>query len=398
MSEPLTPSERRKALEFIGHRQRYGGQILFFEPYVKQREFLDLGALKRERLLIAGNQNGKSITGSFEAACHLTGEYPGWWAGRKFDKPTRGWICGETGEVVRDVAQRKLFGTPGVDAEWGTGMIPKASLLDRSLSNGARDLVDTVQVRHKSGGVSTVSTKSYEQGRRKFQGESLDFLWFDEEPPEDVYSEGLTRTTATNGVVFVTFTPLNGPTDVVLRFLDEPNQNRAVVNMTIDDALHISPEQREAMMAAWPPHEREARARGTPMLGSGRIFTASEESILEERMEVNHIPPFWWKLWGIDFGIDHPFGAVLILWDKDADVIHVHHCHRVKDALPIQHAEAIRRVGASVPVAWPADGNIRRDDGKPMAEHYRRHGVRMLQTHATWPGRECVDGGRHSGD
>ena len=137
------------------------------------------------------------------------------------------------------------------------------------------------------------------------------------------------------------------------------------------------------MIASWPAHERDARAYGKPMLGSGAIFTAPEDSITEDAIQ--HIPPFWKKLGGIDFGIDHPFGYVLILWDLDADVIHVHHTYRVSDALPIQHADAIKKVAAAVPVAWPNDGNIRRDDGKPMADQYKRHGLLMLPSHATWP-------------
>ena len=52
--------------------------------------------------LIAGNQNGKTHIGAFEVACHMTGLYPEWWQGRRFDKPTRGWIAGETSLVVRE--------------------------------------------------------------------------------------------------------------------------------------------------------------------------------------------------------------------------------------------------------------------------------------------------------
>jgi phage terminase large subunit-like protein len=334
--------------------------------------------------LIAGNQNGKTHVGAYEAACHLTGLYPDWWRGRRFAKPTRGWIAGETSLVVRDVQQKKLCGEPGVEAAFGTGMIPKDLFTDKpSLARGITDAYDTIQVRHVSGGVSVARFKSYEQGRQKFQGETLDWLWFDEEPPMDIYSEGLTRTAATRGITWMTFTPLQGPTDVVNRFLDEPSPYRGVITMTIEDAEHISREEKDRLIASWPAHEREARAKGVPMLGSGRIFTASEDSILEE--PIVDVPPFWHKLGGLDFGIDHPFGAVIILWDKDADVIHVHHCFRVKDALPIQHVDALKRVGAAVPWAWPNDGNVRRDDGKPMADHYKRHGLLMLPSHATWP-------------
>ncbi len=370
-------------LQALDYRRTYQ-QFYDFKPYARQREFLAAGAKFSERLLIAGNQNGKTHVGAYEAACHMTGQYPEDWNGRRFDKPTRGWIAGETSLVVRDVQQKKLCGEPGVDAAFGTGMIPKDLFTDKpSLARGITDAYDTIQVRHVSGGISVARFKSYEQGRQKFQGETLDWLWFDEEPPLDIYSEGLTRTAATYGIVFMTFTPLQGPTEVVNRFLDEPSPYRCTISMTIEDAEHISREEKDRLIASWPAHEREARARGVPMLGSGRIFTAPEDSVTEEPIRV--VPDHWFKLGAVDFGIDHPFGFVLILWDKDADVIHVHHAYRVRDALPIQHADAIKKVAADIPIAWPVDGNVRRDDGKPMADHYKRHGLKMLPGHATWP-------------
>jgi phage terminase large subunit-like protein len=54
--------------------------------------------------------------------------------------------------------------------------------------------------------------------------ETLDFVWFDEEPPQDVYIEGLTRTNATGGMVYLTFTPLKGISDVVHSFIQECGQ------------------------------------------------------------------------------------------------------------------------------------------------------------------------------
>jgi phage terminase large subunit-like protein len=369
-------------LETAWAHKQFGGQILFFQPYIKQRQFLDLGLTHRERLLIAGNQNGKSITGAFEAACHLTGAYPPWWAGMVFRKPTRGWLCGETSTAVRDIAQRKLCGPPGVVSLFGSGMIPRDAIVDKSLGHGVTDGYDTIQVKHVSGGVSTATAKSYEQGRAKFQGESLDWIWWDEEPPADIYSEGLTRTAATGGISFMTFTPLNGPTAVVNRFLDEPSVDRAVITMTIDDALHFSAAHRARLIASWPPHEREARARGVPMLGSGRIFGSMEDSITEPAIEV--VPPYWYKLWGIDIGIGHPFAAVLLLWDRDADVIHVHHTIRVAGQTPLQHAAAMKPYAAEVPVAYPKDAGDRdRGTGMSLVPLYKAQGLRMLDHHAT---------------
>lgn len=382
--KPLSLEELAAALEDAAYRQKFH-KMDFFEPYPKQQQFFDLGLMKRERALFAGNQLGKTYCGSYEMACHLTGDYPDGWLGRRFDRPIRAWAAGETSTLVRDVQQKYLCGEPGVEDAFGTGMIPKAAFVDRpSLARGVTDAYDTIQVRHKSGGISVLRFKSYEQGRAKFQGESLDVVWCDEEPPMDIYSEILTRTTATNGMVYCTFTPLKGRSGVVIRYLDEDSPERVSITMTIYDVPRFTDEERAARIAAYPAHEREARALGVPMMGEGRIFPLGQEAISEPMIE--HIPAYWAKLWGVDFGIAHPFGAVLILWDKDNDVIHVHSAVRVSDQGPLQHAAAMKPIGESVPVAWPQDGT-QRDKGslEPLAKQYRAHGLKMLADHATWP-------------
>jgi hypothetical protein len=120
------------------------------------------------------------------------------------------------------------------------------------------------------------------------------------------------------------------------------------------------------------------------MLGSGRIFTTPEDAIVEA--PITAVPPYWAKIWGIDIGIGHPFGASLLLWDREADVIHVHHTVRMADALPIMHAAAMKPVAAEVPVAWPKDaGNRDQGTGTPISKLYRAQGMKMLDNHATWP-------------
>ncbi len=375
-----------ETLEAAAERKQYGGKILFFTPYPKQRDHLRLGQMKRERLLMAGNRLGKSETGAFEAALHLTGEYPDWWDGRRFDGPTKGWIAGVTSLDVRNVCQTKLCGQYGVESAFGAGMIPKDRFADKpSLARGVTDAYDTIQVRHKSGGISVAQFKSYEQGRAKFQGEGLDWIWFDEEPPLDIYGEGLTRIGERDGIAWLTFTPLEGRSAVVIRFLDEPSDDRAVTTITIDEAPHITPAAKARMLAGYLAHEREARARGVPMLGSGRIFVTPEESIIEPTLE--YVPPFWRKLWGLDFGIGHPFGAVLLLWEEPdgADIIHVYHTIRMADSLPIVHAAAMKSVGAEVPVAYPKDGDDReKGSGEPLSKLYRAQDLRMLHEFAQW--------------
>lgn len=347
-----------------------------YKPYLKQVDFHAAGAKHRERLLMAGNQTGKTLAGGMETAMHATGRYPDWWRGKRFDRPTIGWVAGVTGETVRDTVQRVLLGRTG---EYGQGSIPKNGITDIVTSRGVPELVDLIRVRHVSGGISTIGLKSYEKGREKFQGETLDYVWCDEEPPPDVYSEALTRTNTTSGPVWITFTPLQGMSEVVRRFLNEKSPDRACVTMTIDDALHFTEEQRKQIVASYQPHEREARVKGVPVLGSGRIFPVAEESITCDGFD---IPAHWPRIGGIDFGWDHPFAAVELCWDRDTDAIYITKCHRQREATPVIHAAALKPW--NLQWAWPRDGNRETLEGAgiALAEQYRTQGLDMLHEYA----------------
>lgn len=133
--------------------------------------------------------------------------------------PGRWWAAGETKVSTRDSVQKLLIGEPEQEENWGTGAIPGDDILDTSRAMGVANALDSVTVRHVSGGVSTCLFKAYEQGRAKWQADTLLGVWFDEEPPLDIYTEGLTRTNATNGISILTFTPLKGMSDVVQMFL-----------------------------------------------------------------------------------------------------------------------------------------------------------------------------------
>jgi phage terminase large subunit-like protein len=201
-------------------------RLASYKPYTKQRAFHDAGATHIERLFMAGNQLGKTVAGGFEWAMHLTGRYPDWWAGRTFGEPVRMWAAGVTGESTRDNPQRILVGLPEQEERWGTGAIPKECIKDCIRARGVPNALDAVVVRWGGGGdtqaqESVLSFKAYEKGREKWQGETLHGVWFDEEPPLDIYSEGKTRTQAKNGLVIVTFTPLQGMSDVVRLFLSD---------------------------------------------------------------------------------------------------------------------------------------------------------------------------------
>ncbi len=367
-------------------RRRRTNLLARYQPYSKQIEFHSAGKGYRERLFMAGNQLGKTLAGAAEAAMHLTGRYPDWWDGRRFDRPIVMLAGSESYELTRDGVQRLLVGPPLSEEDWGTGYIPKAAIVETTRRSGVSGALDSVTVRHASGGASTLLLKGYDQGRTKWQANTVDYVWFDEEPPEDVYLEGITRTNATQGSIAVTFTPLKGMSTVVARFImpgEDPGAlYRTVTTMTIDDAEHYSAEERAKIIASYPAHEREARTKGVPSLGSGRIFPVAEESI---RVDPFEIPKHWVQIGGLDFGWDHPFGAVGCAWDRDADVFYVTKVYREREATPIIHAAALKPWGAWLPWSWPHDG-LQHDkgSGEQLATQYRAQGLTMLPERATF--------------
>ncbi len=158
--------------------------------------------------------------------------------------------------------------------------------------------------------------------------------------------------------------------------------SRAVIRMTIDDAEHISPERRAEIIASYPPHEVEARTMGIPVLGSGRIYPVTEESISVEAFAV---PKHWALIGGMDFGWDHPTAAVQLAWDRDTDTVYVGACYRRRQATPLEHSAALRPWGA-FPWAWPHDGHhTMKDGGKAFRDQYNEAGMNMLAGHATHP-------------
>jgi phage terminase large subunit-like protein len=366
-------------------RRKRENRLKDYQPYPKQLEFHAAGARYRERLLRAGNQVGKSWAAAFELAIHLTGRYPAWWPGRRWDRPISAWAASKSGVITRDGIQRLLLGRPG---DWGTGSIPKETIAEPPRrSSGTPDLIDSLKVRHATGGLSHLVIKTYDQGRERWQAETLDIVAYDEEPDFELYMEGLTRTNATGGIVWLTFTPLLGMSETVRLFLtpgDDPGAaQRHDTNMTIYDAPHLDEKERAIIIARYPKHEREARTRGVPMLGSGLIFPVSEDAIAVKAFP---LPDHWPRLCGLDFGWDHPTAGAWLAWDRDTDTVYTYDCYRVREQTPVVHGAAIKARGDWIPVAWPHDGlQHSKDSGEQLAEQYRKLGVNMLPDYAQYP-------------
>lgn len=355
--------------------------LAFYAPYPKQKLFHALGQQKRERMLMAANRYGKTKSAGSEVAIHLTGMYPEWWDGRRFEKPGRWGIGSKTAELTRDGAQKTLLGPFG---QFGTGTIPKDAIIDYKLARGIPEAVDIVRVKHVSGGVAEAVFKAYSDGREKWQADEWQGCWLDEEPEEDIYSEAAARTAITGGPMLTTLTPLLGMSKVVRRFYpDQEHPDRGLVMASIEEAEHFTADTRRQAIESYLPHERDARTKGIPMLGEGAVYPLAEELIAEDPMQV----PAWWpQLIAMDFGWhDHPTAAVKGAWDRDNDCLHLTGIYKQSKQPLAVYAAGVKALG-DLPVAWPHDGLMHdKSSGVQIAQLYKQQGLRMLSEHAQFP-------------
>lgn len=336
---------------------------------------------------MAGNQLGKTIGGGAEWAIHLTGRYPDWWDGATFGKPPILWAGSVTGESTRDNPQRILVGPPAREEEWGTGLIPKDAIIDWDRALGVPNLLDNIVVRWGGGGdvqaqQSLLAFKAYEKGREKWQGPTIDGVWFDEEPAQDIYSEGLTRTNNGQRGQFAqqTFTPLQGMSQVVTRFMrpdanDPGAKSRTVISMTIDDVDHYTPEEKAKIIASYAPHERDARSKGIPSLGAGAIYPVPFSEISVKPFA---IPPHWPRAYALDVG----WNRTATLWgakDREADVLYIYAEHYRGQAEPSIHADAIKARGDWIRGAIdPASKGRSQRDGEQLMATYQSLGLHLM--------------------
>lgn len=355
------------------------------KAYEAHIEVFDAGKKFRERCVLGANRAGKSTLGSFEVALHLHGNYPDWWRGFRFDRPTSIWACGESIAAARDIVQEKLCGDP---SHFGQGMIPAEAIIDVRRKMGIPDAIDVVRVRHKSGGVSTVQFKSYASGRTDFQGRRLDFIWMDEEPSAPIYSECLLRTAATNpkekpGRMLITATPLLGLSDIVTNFLVDgrlvENDDKYATQISWAQTPHLSEKEQAELKRGMSRHEVEARTMGYPSLGAGAVFDYSESSLVCEPL--THLPRYWQRFYALDVGW-RKTAALFFARDPDSGRVWVVDEYGGSQMEPHEHSVAIKlRADTGFGESWgaidPAARGRSQVDGRRLMDEYQNLGLKL---------------------
>lgn len=357
------------------------------ELYSQHLKFMAAGSNYMERALIAANGTGKTVCGSYEAVCHLTGIYPDWWKGRKFLNPINMWCVGVTNAETKKVLQKSLLGK---FSDIGSGMLPKHLLHGNpKMKSGMSDAVEMQNVCHISGGISELWFMSVEQGRAAFQGDKVDVVWLDEEPKDaGVYSECLTRLRdpIKPGIIYSTYTPLLGLSDITLGFfpggcaprdgINPLNKFKFALQIGVYDVPHLTPDYIERIKSSYSPHEWGARLHGNPSLGSGAIYPYPDEGIVCDPFEI----PCWWpRCYGFDVGWNKN-AALWLAQNPDTKEIFIYSEHYQGKEHPSVHASAIKARGdyltGAIDVA--SKGTMNQKDGEAFFDLYTQEGLRLV--------------------
>ena len=120
-------------------------------------------------------------------------------------------------------------------------------------------------------------------------------------------------------------------------------------------------------MTSLPPHQRDARSKGIPSLGSGAIYPVPESEIIVDPFK---IPAYWPKVYGMDVG----WNRTAVVWgaiDRDSDVVYLFSEHYRGQAEPSVHVAGLKARGDWIPGAIdPAARGRSQEDGKQLLRKY----------------------------
>ncbi len=315
-------------------------------PCVHEKQLAFHRCQKRNRWVFGGNRTGKTECGAVEAVWMARGNHPY----RKNRERVDGWVVSLSTQVQRDVAQKKVLSY--LNPRWIVDIVMLSGRKDQPESG----VIDRIVIRNVFGKESSIGFKSCDQGREKFQGTSLDFVWFDEEPPLEIYEECRMRVIDRKGELFGTMTPLKGRTWVYEEIYLNEHADEQVwcEEMEWMDNPFLDREEIDQLTRTMSSEELESRRYGKFRCEGGLVYPEFDPCV--HVIEPFDVPREWYENVSIDPGLNNPLSCHFYAVDYDGNVyVIAEHYEAGKDVL--HHAERIRAIAKRLD--WPCDGQGR---------------------------------------
>lgn len=283
-------------------QRRKENPLKYSERHFKQSAFYK--APQSIRALFWGNRVGKTEVGAMEVARYLLGEHEY----RDIEPPVEAWVICPSFDAQFETTQPKLL-----------RYIPEKSIVHRQHLRG--NILSQLMVKTDRG-ISRVNFKSYEQGREKFQGAGKRIIWFDEEPPRDIFEECLVRQEAGQPLdIVLTMTPIKGMTWVYDTIYISTDTNLYYVSTAgWEDNPWLTDEQKDLMSRGLTKEALEVRRYGRFTKRVGLVCNWWERGI--HLKDYKTFPTNWTYYEILDGGYSDPACWLLIGVDTD-DSVHI---------------------------------------------------------------------------
>lgn len=150
--------------------------------------------------------------------------------------------------------------------------------------------------------------------------------------------------------------------------------NRFATQIEWQDVPHLTDDQKAKLLDSIPPHQRDARTKGIPVLGAGQIYPIAESAVIVEPFA---IPQYWPRAYGLDVGWNRT-AAIWGAWDRESDTVYLYSEHYAGQQPPSVHADAIRARGDWISGAIdPASAGANQKDGTTLIGEYQALGLNL---------------------
>lgn len=379
--------------------ESYATQDFLHDTYIPTPKALDFyasGLTARQRLLLGAVRSRKTSLALKEVSCHVHGNYPSWWNGYKYDRPTR-WLVGTVkAEKTRDVLQKYLLEG---DPQFGLKPFIHPDLIADKYSGSLKNSVSKLFVKHVSGGISEIKFSSFSEGASGLQSETFDGVHLDEAPDFDVYQEILFRTTAFGDYktfVILTMWPERGMDELVSFFMNKGNAGESIedhfyMHCSWADNPTMSEEEKIRLRQGTPEYLLDAREHGIPVFGMGKVFRMKEEIVVTPAFE---IPKHFALVYGLDPAATSggTYGVVLMAHDRDNDIIYIVKDYKKSNITPVEHHNNLMHI---IPdwvtgIADPAGGGEDQHTRESTLDFFRRMGRDLVVANKTKGKKESI--------
>lgn len=299
---------------------------------------------KKNRWVLGGNRTGKTECGAAEAVWLARGNHPY----RQNRENAEGWVVSLSTQVQRDVAQKKILHY--LNRDW----IEDITMISGRKNSPEYGIIDQILIRNVFGGISTIGFKSVDQGREKFQGTSLDFVWFDEEPPYDIYLECKMRVLDRVGEIFGTMTPLKGQSWVYNEiYLNSKNDSEVwFEHISWQDNPFLNQEEIKKLKSELSREELDSRCDGKFVAFGGMVYSNFDESV--NVIEPFDVPKEWQDNISIDPGFRNPLSCHFYACDFDGNIYVIAEWYRAETDIET-HAKMIHQIADRL--GWKKNSN-----------------------------------------